>query len=129
MERTTDTPDPIAAAISDAEGHVDTGHACEVCTYADAHSWFGPGRTHHKRCHRTWESKIEGHCTMCCEHFANVKSFDAHLTAEGCRHPSDVIRKDGRPRLTTRVTAAGTTWRLAFYGTRPDFGASPSSAK
>lgn len=64
---------------------------------------------------------------MCCAHFANVKSFDAHLVADddseviSCQDPAKLIRRDGRPRLTTRHTRWGVTWRLAFYGTRPEF--------
>ena len=57
----------------------------------------------------------------CCAHFANVKSFDAHMTDDGCRPPESVIRRDGRPRLIVRQSPYGVTWRLAFYGQRPNF--------
>ena len=33
------------------------------------------------------------------------------------------MRKDHRPRLAKRVTSWGTTWKVAFYGQRPDFNA------
>jgi len=105
---------------------------CAPCEYAKIHHWWGPAlapaRSHCARCHRSWASLIEGHCTICCAHFANVKAFDAHLTEEGCRPPASVIRRDGRPRLTTRETPYGTTWRIAFYGERPDFNASDDEA-
>ena len=56
-----------------------------------------------------------------------MKAFDAHLITDEdtdevrCVAPSGITRKDGRPRLSTRNTRWGTTWRWAFYGTRPDF--------
>ena len=106
---------------------------CSVCKHVDEHGWYGPSikpaRSHCRRCHRSWASLVEGHCTMCCEHFANVKAFDAHLLEEGCRPPAEVIRKDGRPRLTQRKGPFGITWRLAFYGTRPDFDAAGADAE
>ena len=96
--------------------------ACDVCAYAARESWWGPGRTHHNTCHRTWSSLAEGHCVVCCNHFANVKAFDAHLGPDGCRPPAEILRKDGRPRLTPRLSKWGTTWRF-----RPEFAkATPS---
>jgi hypothetical protein len=115
MDQNAPSPQPRANDAS----------SCEVCDHARKHSWFGPklapARSHCRHCHRSWASLVEGHCTICCAHFANVKAFDAHLTEDGCRPPAEVIRKDGRPRLTTRTSRYGITWRLAFYGQRPDF--------
>jgi hypothetical protein len=31
------------------------------------------------------------------------------------------MRKDGRPRFASHTTRHGQTWKIAFYGTRPDF--------
>jgi len=102
---------------------------CPICAFADTHHWWGPdlapARSHCRDCHRSWASLVEGHCPTCHEHFANVKAFDAHLLEDGCRPPVEVIRKDGRPRLTTRTTRYGVTWRVAFYGTRPEFAGAP----
>jgi len=99
---------------------------CRICSYCSENGWWGPdlapAKTHCSRCHRSWASTVEGHCSICCAHFANVKAFDAHLLeAGGCTDPASITRKDGRPRLTTRETPYGVTYRLAFYGVKPDF--------
>jgi hypothetical protein len=105
---------------------------CPICAYASEHHWWGPelapARSHCSDCHRSWTSLVEGHCTLCCENFANIKAFDAHLAPEGgCVPPESVIRRDGRPRLSSRTSKWGRTWKLAFYGTRPDFSGESAS--
>lgn len=75
-------------------------------------------------CHRSWTSLAEGHCHGCCRHFANTKAFDAHLDEDAhCRDPETILRKDQRLKFIKRITTWGTTWKLAFYGQRPDFDA------
>ncbi len=48
--------------------------ACPICDYAEEHGWWGPtmhGKTHCARCHRTWTSRTQAHCPVCCEQFAS----------------------------------------------------------
>jgi hypothetical protein len=101
---------------------------CEPCIHAMEHGWWGdiaPARTHCRDCHRSWRSRIEGHCTLCHSHFFNPKAFDAHLTAEGCRPPATVARRDGQPRLHPVSTPYGELWRLVNYRPLPDFSQLP----
>lgn len=100
---------------------------CEICAFAKIHHWWGPGlkpaRSHCSTCHRSWTSLAEGHCPQCCRHFAKYAAFDAHLDEDAhCIDPETITRADGRPRFAKKVSAWGTTWKIAFYGQRPDFG-------
>lgn len=53
---------------------------------------------------------------MCCRHFANEKSFEAHLLEEtGCVDPATLVRKDGRPRMILRERPFGGVWCVADY--------------
>lgn len=100
-----------------------TAAGCAPCAHADEHGWWGhtlgTARSHCRRCHRSWRSRNEAHCTTCCAHFASPRVFDAHLTTDGCVDPAAATRRDGKPRFTTRPSPYGVTWRLAFYGDRP----------
>ena len=93
---------------------------CNICSFARIHKWWGPdlkpARSHCSDCHRSWASLTEGHCPTCCEHFANEKSFDAHLLEEsGCVAPATLVRRDGRPRLVLRERPFGGVWCTADY--------------
>jgi hypothetical protein len=104
---------------------VTTEAPCAPCAYVAIHHWWGPsvapGRSHCHECHRTWASTIEGHCTVCHRHFATYPAFDAHFIDDAHTDPAFIMRQDGRPKFTFRTTRFGVTWRLAFYGVRPDF--------
>jgi hypothetical protein len=55
--------------------------ACPICTFADAHGWWGPsvkGGTHCRRCHRSWTSTGQAHCTVCHEHFTSDSAAERH---------------------------------------------------
>jgi hypothetical protein len=114
MSTTTINTTPSA---SPATKETDT---CNVCEYANKHAWWGPdlapARSHCRDCHRSWASLTEGHCAMCCGHFANEKSFDAHLLEEsGCVDPGTLLRRDGRPRFILRERPFGKVWSVADY--------------
>jgi hypothetical protein len=103
-------------------------NGCKICAYALIHHWFGPiagGKgSHCIDCCRTWTSKVEGHCAVCCAHFANPRAFDMHFGRDD-EHldPATAKRRDGQPRFIARVRPGGTTWAIAFYGKKPkDFG-------
>ena len=74
--------------------------SCSICNHASEHGHWGQSGTHCPRCHRSWTSTSQAHCTRCCAHFAGPTLFDAHLTAHGCEEPSTVTRRQsGEPRF------------------------------
>lgn len=119
----TTTIAPPAADVADQVEPTPT-QDCGICAYSAEHGHWGPqlrpDRSHCRDCHVSWTSLREAHCRTCCAHFANPKAFDAHMFMEGCKPPETVMRRDGTPRFTTREGRAGTVWRLAYYGTRPN---------
>ena len=54
--------------------------ACPTCSYADAHACWPPEHegTHCRTCHRSWTSKAQAHCTVCCAHFTSDSAADLH---------------------------------------------------
>jgi hypothetical protein len=122
----------VLAPISPAVENADIAPECVPCAYVAIHHQWGdtlaPGRSHCRDCHRTWASLIEGHCAVCHHHFANYPAFDAHFDGDEHVDPATVLRLNGKPKLTYRTTVFGKTWRLAFYGKRPDFDKSVSAA-
>lgn len=98
---------------------------CTVCDYAQAHGDWGPDikpdKTHCSRCHRSWRSYREAHCVVCCRHFINSNAADAHRVEDGCRNPSSLTRRDGKPKFTTVDRGKGVVYKLVNYRERPDF--------
>jgi hypothetical protein len=86
--------------------------ACPVCAYAKAHASWPPSHrgTHCRRCHRSWVSRAQAHCVVCCEQFATDGVAALHWTADGHVHPSLF------PKLERRDEALGPVWRT---GQRP----------
>lgn len=105
-------------AIAEPTTAADT---CVRCQHAKEHGWWGPGtRSHCADCHRDWNGGTEAHCAVCCTHFASDRSFDAHLTEEGCRAPESMVRQDGRPKFVALPAENGkVTWRAPRYDNRP----------
>lgn len=73
-------------------------------------------------CHREWTSGRECHCVGCHRHFVSERAFTAHQFTDGCHDPAEVVRRDGTPRFVAHSSRWGLVWKLAFYGTLPDFG-------
>lgn len=72
---------------------VDHSTVCGTCEYAQAHGWWGPtmaGRTHCRRCHKSWGGTAHAHCTVCCETFASDGVAQHHWKTNGHVHPSEI---------------------------------------
>src|SRR5262245_61819697 len=96
---------------------------CRYCEYSKDHGWWGPplaellgrpGGTHCIRCHRSWMSLTEAHCTLCCEHFSTHRTADRHRVGRGdrCGNPATMCRPDGQPLFRKREAPLGVTWLL-----------------
>ena len=98
--------------------------SCSICTYIKEHHQHPSGvswNSHCHDCHRSWASPVEGHCTVCCRHFAGYPAFDAHFVGGLHADPATVTREDGKPKFAFRKSPYGITWRIAFYGPRSAF--------
>lgn len=65
---------------------------CPTCSYADAHGWWGPDHqgTHCRDCHRSWASKAQAHCAVCCAHFTTDGVAELHWRSSRHVDPSQV---------------------------------------
>lgn len=86
---------------------------CPVCAFADEHHWWGRDGTHCRKCHRSWTSRAEAHCTTCCAHFTKPSTAGLHLTARGCQPPEAVMDREKRPKLKLVERSSGPTWARA----------------
>lgn len=107
----------------------DSGVTCPPCTHAVIFgSWGRPlhdglrAATHCHRCHRSWRSLREAHCTVCCSHFASNEAASFHWDESGKggpakhTHPEECRRAGTKgPRYTTIDTEFGPTWQLTRY--------------
>lgn len=85
-----------------------------MCARVGREGWLGQPGSHCRRCHRSWVSLVEGHCSLCCAHFTSVGAFDLHVTAVGCVPPGSVrwrsgVRK-GLAKLKVVERKSGPTW-------------------
>jgi hypothetical protein len=99
-----------------------TAPECVHCSFAAEHHWWGPdlapARSHCERCHRSWASGRECHCTGCCRHFDHVNAFDAHQINGKCCDPAAATRRDGAVRFEELSRPFGKVWRIK--PTRPN---------
>lgn len=51
---------------------------CAACAHAQAHGSWGQAGTHCRKCHLSWTSTAQAHCTVCCGHFASNGTADHH---------------------------------------------------
>ena len=91
---------------------------CQLCTYREAHGWWGNPKLHHCRdCHRTWTGTAQVHCVRCHHHFSSYSACDRHLVDEMCKPPQEVRDAEGIPKLGLRQDKYGYTWSFAGDGT------------
>lgn len=123
MQSTATTIEAEDVSAQPAENLQDAPE-CAPCAHAVLHGWWGPmgsNKTHCRRCHRSWASRLEMHCVTCHRHFANPKACDAHQPGSECQDPMEVLRADGQPKFVVLDHGRGPVFKLAFYGTRPTF--------
>jgi hypothetical protein len=99
-----------------------TTTTCVPCAHAAEHHWWGPqlepAKSHCDRCHRSWASGRECHCSVCCRHFDHINAFDAHQLDGACHDPSELRRRDGSDRFEEITRTFGKVWRIR--PTRPN---------
>ena len=85
--------------------------ACPVCARSEEHGWLGQPGAHCRRCHRSWTSRAEAHCTArledgarCCAHFSSNSAADHHWLKGRHVDPETIGR------LVRRETVHGSTW-------------------
>lgn len=63
------------------------------------------------RCGRQWTGLSQAHCPTCHEHFSSVPNFDRHRPGSGgCKHPSEVTKRNGEPAFRASQNRLGITW-------------------
>jgi len=86
---------------------------CPYCSFASKHGHWPsglPGRTHCRRCHRTWKAQGEAHCPACHRHFKSDLAAQRHRKGDQCLDPALLSTKHGKPRLEVRDTVYGPLW-------------------
>jgi hypothetical protein len=86
---------------------------CVPCRHFDQHGWFGSNNdlAHCDECHRSWSSRVEGHCAQCHVQFADDAAFDLHLERSRCIEPGAVRLPNRRRALESTDGPHGVVWR------------------
>lgn len=97
---------------------------CRPCMHAAIFGWWGPplkelnASTHCKRCHRSWSSIKEAHCTVCCTQFASNEAAQYHWVDDKHLDPAEARRDKkagGGPRYIEQESPFGPVLNLARY--------------